>query len=279
MVDPRPGVTALFDAVADSYDQVGVEFFGPIAGELVAGLDPRPGERALDLGCGRGAALLPLAAAVGPTGVVVGGDLSPAMVERCRATVAGQGLSHVTVEVVDAQDPCATTVLGETSYDVVSASLVLFFLPDPGAALAAWRGLLGPGGRVGVSTFGPQDAVWASVDEVFHPYLPPALLDPRATGAESPFASDAGVEELLRAAGFESVRTTHRALDVDFADAEQWYRFTMSVGQRRFWSFVPEEERSAVRAEAERRLAAGARPDGTLRVGQDVRCTYGVRAD
>ena len=48
----------LWDTLADSYDQVGVDFFAPIAAGLVDALDPRPGERAVDLGCGRGAALL-----------------------------------------------------------------------------------------------------------------------------------------------------------------------------------------------------------------------------
>ena len=54
----RETLRSLFDAVADSYDQVGVDFFQPIADGLVTELDPQPGERALDLGCWRGAALL-----------------------------------------------------------------------------------------------------------------------------------------------------------------------------------------------------------------------------
>ena len=33
---------SVFDAVADSYDQVGVDFFQPIAEGLVAELEPRP---------------------------------------------------------------------------------------------------------------------------------------------------------------------------------------------------------------------------------------------
>jgi len=51
---PSP-VAALFDAVADDYDQTGIDFFGPIATGLVAELDPRPGESCGGLGCGRGA--------------------------------------------------------------------------------------------------------------------------------------------------------------------------------------------------------------------------------
>ena len=65
----RETLRSLFDAVAENYDRWG----GLLrADRRRAGrrLDPRPGERALDLGCRRGAALLPIAGAVGPTGSV-----------------------------------------------------------------------------------------------------------------------------------------------------------------------------------------------------------------
>ena len=59
-----PGTAGVFDRA----DHVGVPWSGPIARGLVEELDVRPGERVLDLGCGRGAALLPLAREAGPTG-------------------------------------------------------------------------------------------------------------------------------------------------------------------------------------------------------------------
>ena len=82
--DPVARVRATFDAVADDYDQSGVPFFVPTAQGLVDALAPLPGERALDLGCGRGAVTSLLARAVLPTGSVDAVDLSPAMVEHTR---------------------------------------------------------------------------------------------------------------------------------------------------------------------------------------------------
>ena len=38
-------VAAVFDRAADTYDQVGVAWFTPIAQRLVAELEPQPGER------------------------------------------------------------------------------------------------------------------------------------------------------------------------------------------------------------------------------------------
>lgn len=67
-MDERERMSALFDRVADTYDRVGVDLFQPIAARLVEEVAPMVGERAVDIGCGRGAALLPLASAVGPSG-------------------------------------------------------------------------------------------------------------------------------------------------------------------------------------------------------------------
>jgi ubiquinone/menaquinone biosynthesis C-methylase UbiE len=270
---PTAPVAALFDALASSYDAVGVDFFQPIAAGLLAAMAPRPGERWLDVGCGKGAALLPAAAAVGAAGAAVGTDLSPAMVAAARAAAAARGLGNVEVLVDDAQAPA----VGGGPYDVLSSSLVLFFLPDPAAALAAWARLLRPGGRLGVTTFGPFDPRWEHVDAVFEPYLNPAMRDARTTGKRGPFASDAGVEALVAGAGYAAVRTVAGAVPVRFAGPEQWHAFSWSTAQRGMWLSVPEAERPRVRAEAERRLEAARQPDGAILFQQAVRYTLATR--
>ncbi|MEO3937015.1 methyltransferase domain-containing protein [Dermatophilaceae bacterium Soc4.6] len=281
---PTRRVAALFDDLADTYDQVGVDFFVPIGAGLVQAVDPQPGERALDLGCGRGAALLPLARAVGPEGHVVGADLSARMVSQCRRVVESadlpgvDGVSRVDLVVADAQDP-AWGEADVEGLDVIVSSLVLFFLPDPPIALVRWSRLLRPGGRLGVATFGSPDLAWSRVDEVFRPFLPPGMLDARTSGVAGPFASDEGMERLLTGSGYVQPRTSHLALAVEFADAEQWYRFSMSVGQRAMWLAVPAGQRAEVKEQALARLAETARPDGSLGFVQDVRYTVAQKAD
>lgn len=261
----------MFDLVADTYDAVGVDFFQPIARGLVAELAPRPGERCLDVGCGRGAALLPLARAVGAGGSVVGIDLSPNMIAATAKDLAGSGLP-VTLSVGDAQQPNVS----DASFDVVASSLVLFFLPDPLAALRAWRATLVPGaGRVGVSTFGDYSPGWQQVDAVFEPYLPPQMADPRTQSEQSPFGSDADVERLLVGAGFTEVRTAQITVPVRFVDEDQWYRWTWSQGQRRMWESVPPDERGTVRAEAYRRLDDLRDAEGRIGFDQVARFTLG----
>lgn len=271
-------VVRLWDGLAGSYDQVGVDFITPIASGLVDELDPQAGERAVDLGCGRGAALLPIARRVGPSGAVLGGDISPGMLQGCRALAESEGLDRVSLVVLDAQAPDRGAVDGWVGHaDLVASSLVLFFLTDPTTALRRWVELLRPGGRLGVATFGGRDPSWVKLDEVFAPYLPPDLLDARTSGAAGPFGSDAGVESLLRSVDLVDVRTASRRVTVRFADPEHWYRFSMSLGQRAFWSVIPEDLRPDVKAQAFERLRAVAAPDGSITLWQDARYTLGRR--
>lgn len=275
MPDPtfNTRVAALFDRVADSYDNVGVSFFRPIAQRLVTEVAPAAGERALDIGCGRGAVLFLLAEAVGPSGWVTGIDLSPKMVETTGSDARARGLTNVDVRVMDASEP----TLPPRTYDVVTASFMLFFLPDPVLALRRWWPLLEPGGRVGVSTFGAWDPRWEQLEDLFAPYLDARFsnFDPRdSTG---PFGSDAGVEELMRAAGFTRPRTTHLDVDVVFEDAAQWYAWTRSHGQRMLWDSMADADRERVRTAAVERMEAWRDDHGRITMRQQIRFTLAER--
>jgi ubiquinone/menaquinone biosynthesis C-methylase UbiE len=264
-------VAALFDAAAESYDSVGVPWFGPIAQDLADALAPEPGERVLDIGCGRGAVLQRVADAVGPAGRAVGVDVAPGMARRTARLLADR--PQVDVLLGDA----TALGLGDATFDVVAASLVLFFLPAPGEALTGWARLVRPGGRLGITTFGEEDPRWRAVDEVFDPYLPQQVLDARTSGRSGPFASDAGVEQLLRDAGLREVRTVVRRHEAVFTDAAQWELWSRSHGQRQLWAAVPADEVDDVRGRAFALLAHCRRDDGRLSVWQDVRTTLGRR--
>ena len=263
----------LFDKLSDSYDEVGVEFFKPIAATLLRAMPPVAGEYWLDVGCGRGAVLLPVAEIIGPHGLAVGIDISTGMIEHARRIALHAGLRNVECEVDDAQSPAAV----KGPFDTISSALVLFFLANPLEALRNWHPLLKPGGRLGVTTFGSVDPRWEYVDEVFAPHLPPEMKDARTSGKAGPFASDEGVEQLLAEAGFTNIRTQSSAINVRFADAQHWYDFTWSVGQRMMWLAIPEHLRADVRKEAESRLAQFAESDGSITFTQGVRNTLGAR--
>lgn len=266
-------VVATFDALADAYDQGGVAYFGPIADLLVQPLAPRPGEAVLDVGCGRGAVTTRVADAVRPGGRVTGIDLSTGMLRALAADLSACGYDEVELLERDASDPGLPTA----SFDVVAASLVLFFLPDPAAALQAWRELLVPGGRLGFTTFGTRDEVWSRIDAVFEAYLPPAVLDARTSGQAGPFATAEATTALTTGAGLEDAHTAESPLAVAYDSLDTWHDWSWTVGLRALWLAVPEQQRPVVREAVFDVLQPLQAPDGSLVVQQTVRVTTARR--
>jgi SAM-dependent methyltransferase len=110
---------------------------------------PEPPAAVLDVGAGTGFLSLLLA---GQGYDVTAVDLSPGMLGRLRAKAAERGLSIHAVEA-DALSP------PPGDFDAVVERHLLWTLPDPGAALAAWH-QVAPEGRLVLieGTWGPADA-------------------------------------------------------------------------------------------------------------------------
>ena len=258
--------SGLFHRASQTYDAVGVDFFAPLAGSLVARAELATGDAVLDLGCGRGAALFAAADAVGPTGDVLGVDLAPGMVERTVADAAARGLDHVRVELGDADHPPARA----SGWDAVVASFVLFFLPDPVATATRVRDVLRPGGRFVLSSFDVADERWKVVESAVRPFWPPTVA-PSHPATASHFSSTAAVEGLLADAGFLDVDTVLVRHTNVYRDVQQWLDWTWSAGARVIWERVRDADLEAAQAAACDVVSGLAEPDGTLREGFTVR--------
>lgn len=141
---------------------------------LVELLDPQPGERVLDLGCGTGH----LSAEIADRGAtVLGVDQSHEMVEEAREHYPDQ-------EFVQAD---ARTFAPEESFDAVFSNAALHWIPDADqdAVLETVRNVLAPGGRFVVEMGGAGNVeriVSATLDElqtrgydVSHPWYFPSI--------------------------------------------------------------------------------------------------------
>lgn len=107
----------------------------------------REGERVVDIGSGGGIDSLVAARMVGPTGKVVGVDMTPAMLERARAAAAESGLDNVEfreayMEELPVPDGWA---------DVVISNGVLNLTPDKQKTLGEMFRVLRPGGRLQIA--------------------------------------------------------------------------------------------------------------------------------
>lgn len=221
-------VGGVFDRAAATYDQTGIEFFGTVGRTLVRRSDPQPGERVLDLGCGLGASALPTAERVGPSGHVLGLDLAPGMVEGLRARASAAGLANLECRVGDAEAPDVEP----GAWDLVQASLVLFFLPDLRAALEAYRRLLRPGGRLAFSWFGRDDARWDPIYSALVADLPREQAGTKRPGSDGPFSGVAALDAFLVDAGYTDVHTHLETVTVLYPDEESWWRTMWSHGRR-----------------------------------------------
>src|SRR5262245_49689923 len=91
----KQSVIDTFDRAAADYDRAGVDYFGVFGARLVTTAAPLPGQRVLDLGCGRGAVLFPAARAIGPSGHDLGIDAAPKMMALNADDETGVGLRRV----------------------------------------------------------------------------------------------------------------------------------------------------------------------------------------
>ncbi|WP_327405776.1 class I SAM-dependent methyltransferase [Streptomyces sp. NBC_01288] len=140
MSDDHTHVQEFFGARAADWDSRFPDD-GPAYAAAVAELGLRAGDRVLDAGCGTGRALPPLRGAVGRSGVVLGADLTPAMLEA--GVRAGRGRDgHLLLADV------AALPLRSESLDAVFAAGLIAHLPQPEKNLRELARVVRPGGTL-----------------------------------------------------------------------------------------------------------------------------------
>jgi ubiquinone/menaquinone biosynthesis C-methylase UbiE len=140
MSDDHTHVQEFFTARAADWDSRFPDD-GPAYAAAVAELGLREGGRVLDAGCGTGRALPPLRAAVGPSGVVLGADLTPAMLEA--AVRAGRDADGRLLLADVAALP-----LRSESLDAVFAAGLIAHLPHPAKNLRELARVVRRGGML-----------------------------------------------------------------------------------------------------------------------------------
>jgi SAM-dependent methyltransferase len=177
---------------------------GPVGDRLVQLAEVRPGHRVLDVATGVGEPALAAARVVGPTGSVVGTDISPGMLDLARERATELALGNVEFHEMDAE----ALDLPDSSFDAALCRFGLMFLPDVDRALESVHRLLVPGGRFAASVWGPPERVpnsrvtFGAITRVLN-------LPPPAPGTPGVFGlADAdGLADRFRVAGYNDVQT------------------------------------------------------------------------
>lgn len=164
-------------------------------GNPVAFAEVRQGDVVVDIGSGAGIDCLFAAQKVGPTGRVIGIDMTPDMIARARANARAAGATNVEFRLGDAEH----MPVADASADWVISNCVINLSPDKPAVFREIARVLKPGGRISISDIVAQDlpaAIRASRD-AWVTCLAGAISEEEYLGG-------------LRAAGLTDVRVTER---------------------------------------------------------------------
>lgn len=116
-------------------------------GDPLAFAEVKPGETVLDIGSGAGIDCFIAAQKVGPTGRVIGLDMTPAMLEAARRNAAEGGYTNVEFRQGEAENmPVATN-----SVDWVISNCVINLSPEKPKVFSEIQRVLKPGGRIVIS--------------------------------------------------------------------------------------------------------------------------------
>jgi arsenite methyltransferase len=120
-----------------------VESFAGVANHWTLG-GIEPGSVVVDLGCGAGTDLFIAAQMTGPTGRVIGVDMTVTMLERARQSANEMGLRNVELH----ESLIEALPLDDASVDVVISNGVIDLVPDKDAVFDEIDRVLRPGGRL-----------------------------------------------------------------------------------------------------------------------------------
>jgi SAM-dependent methyltransferase len=132
---PEPELSRVPDAT--------VESFAGVANHWMLGRI-QPGSVVLDLGCGAGTDLLIAAQMTGPSGRVIGVDMTPSMLERAHASAREMGIESVELH----ESMIEALPLDDASVDVVISNGVIDLVPDKDAVFDEVDRVLRPGGTL-----------------------------------------------------------------------------------------------------------------------------------
>ena len=207
-----------FDVAAEDYDRFMGRFSRPLAPVLADFADVRPGQRALDVGCGPGALTGELVRRLGARAVAAI-DPSPPFVAAIAERFPGVEVTSATAEALPHADG---------SFDRTVAQLVVHFMKDPVAGLTEMARVTRPGGVVAACVWdhaaggGPLTDFYRGFAEV----VPDLDTESGLIGVR-----EGDLVAVCQAAGLTDTVAEGLHITVPFASFEEWWDpFTLGVG-------------------------------------------------
>jgi arsenite methyltransferase len=172
-------------------------------------LNLRPGEHVIDIGCGPGFLCKCMAAAISPTGRVVGIDISEDLINFA--------MDHKSGEPIEYRTGNATALpVDEGQFDVAVSTQVIEYVADADAALREISRVLRPGGRAFIVDTDFDSWVWHAADAERMAQMKKGwemhCADPRLPRTLIPRLRAAGLK-VMDVEGYPIINTTYRPDD------------------------------------------------------------------
>ena len=250
MSDP-PGV-ASFRTPAEAYDRHIGRYGAELARALISAAGVRPGQRALDVGCGPGALTTELAALLRAEQVAAV-DPSGPFADACRRRLPG-----VRVEVA----PAEALPFGDGGFDHALAQLVVNFMTDPAAGVREMCRVTRHGGTVSAAVWDYADAM-----TLLRRFWDAAVaLDPSAAeldeGRSMPYCTPEELGDLWSTAGLTDVHVRPVVVSAAYDSFEDlWRPLELGVAPSGAYAAgLAPAARAGLQQELRRRLGVGNDP-------------------
>ncbi len=216
-------------------------FVAQLAEDLVALLDPQPGERIVDLGCGTGT----LAAQIAARGAeVLGIDADPAMIDAARAAYPAVRFPALRFEVVSAYD-----FIADPPVDAVFSNAALHWMTRPEDVLRRVAAALRPGGRFVAEMGGGRNTELVSA--AIRGALARRGIPPERQARPWYFPTPAEYATLLERHGFEVRALWHFERFTRLAPGDHALADWLTMFASPFVADLTPEDQAAFRAEVE----------------------------
>jgi ubiquinone/menaquinone biosynthesis C-methylase UbiE len=263
---PQPSWWAECTAVIRRYDDMESRLTAPVSERMLDLARLGPGMRVLDVASGMGEPSLRAAQRVGPSGFVLGTDLSDGMLETAREKARALALSNIEFRVADAE----TLDVPEQSFDVATVRWALMYMRRPELALERIHRALRPSGLLVCACWGaPEQVEYHSLSRrclARYRQMPP--VEPDAPSV-SRFSDPERLRPLLTRGGFtlEHAESMHIPV-MEAEDGAGVVRWLRELGGS-LWKMVeelPPEARRAWEEDVARECEAY-RKDGKVQLG------------
>jgi demethylmenaquinone methyltransferase / 2-methoxy-6-polyprenyl-1,4-benzoquinol methylase len=170
---PPTEVGAMFDRISGVYDVMNLVISGfqepRWRHRAVAMAGVGIGDAVIDIATGTGKVAASLKDQVGPTGRVLGVDLSPRMIQRAKRAFADRdGLEFVVGNAMELP-------AGDATFDAAAIAFGMRNLPDYGRGFAEMRRVVRPGGRVVCLEIARPNHLLARLGRVWFERIVPVL--------------------------------------------------------------------------------------------------------